>query len=298
MVRTGRCPASPDRIFEVTPLWPAHVGGPRTSAPAHDSAFTRAGVVHISTKLHSVANALAILEMLADQGELSLVEIADRLDVAPSTAHRLLATLSDMEFVQRDPLTKRYGVSLKVFRIGISGIERLGLAHVALPEMTRLNAISNETVSLAVPSGTEMMYIERVEAQQAIKSDYPLGHSAPMYCTALGKAYLSGLSPAELSVLLGKMTIRPVTPHTVADRRALEEQLQAIRMSGYAIDDRELDENLRCVAAPVFDRRNRPIAAISIAGPAFRITVAKLHEWGAAAREAANAISRAIGWVG
>jgi len=238
------------------------------------------------------------MEILAEKGEQSLVEIADALDVAPSTAHRLLSTLHEMEFLQRDPRTKLYRISLKLFRLGVSSIQQMGLAQAAMPEMARLSALTNETVSLGVPHGVDMMYIERIEAQQAVKSEYPLGHTAPIYCTALGKTYLAALPRAEREQLLDSMALVPKTQYTVVEREAIERELERTASAGYAIDDREIDENLRCVAAAIVDRRGRPVGAISIAGPAFRIDVERLHEWGNAVKLATQAISRAMGWTG
>ena len=190
----------------------------------------------IAPKLRSVANALTILDLLAELGELSLVEIAARLDVAPSTAHRLLATLAELGYVQRDPANKRYRIALKVFRIGTSAIQQIGLAHIALPEMTRLSALSAETVSLGVPHGVEMMYIERIEAPQTVRSDYPLGHCAPAYCTALGKAYLAALPVEERRRLLDRVRLEPRTRFTIVDRDQLERELERVRLQGYAVE--------------------------------------------------------------
>jgi DNA-binding IclR family transcriptional regulator len=213
--------------------------------------------------VRSLDRALALLDALAAAPSgLGLVDLSRRVGIAKSTAHRLISTLEHRGFVVRRPDDGRYLPGLKL----LASPETASWLHGALEELARH---SGESVNLGVLHGVDVVYIDRVESQHALRWGLKIGSHVPAYCSAMGKAILAELPLHIQGPLLDTMTLRPLTPHSITDRAALEEELSRVHANGYAFDDEEYMEGVRCIAAPV--RRGGAVTgAVSIAGPTVR----------------------------
>ena len=187
-----------------------------------------------------------------------------------STAHRYLATL-DPARVGGTTRCRSVPSGPKVIELAGSYLANTDLRNEAQSVLDALAAQTGETVHLAVPSGTEVVYISKVECNHALRMYSYIGAKLPMYCTALGKTILA-FGPPELTreVLTRKLKAR--TPHTLTAPEALLAELETIRTQGYALDDEENELGIRCIGAPIFDYTRQAIAALSISGPNNRMS--------------------------
>jgi DNA-binding IclR family transcriptional regulator len=246
----------------------------------------------------TVLKALDTLECLASADQpLSAQEVARRCDLSRPTAYRLLTTLLARDYVTTAQDSGHYHIGAQVLSLSKSFLDRLDLPDLARADMRELGQVSGETVHLAVLDGTEILYVGRVDGSQSVRMHCTIGTRNPLYCTAMGKAILAFLLNEKRAALLDQITLTPRTPNTITDRTALEEQLELVHAQGYAIDDMEIEEGIRCVGAPIFDHTGRVIAAVSTSGPAYRISVARLEELCGAVVEATEAISRKLGYI-
>jgi IclR family acetate operon transcriptional repressor len=162
-----------------------------------------------------------------------------------------------------------------------------------MPFLEELASQSQETAHLAVPSGHEIVYIAKVGSPRAIQMASRVGGRAPMYCTALGKSILAH-SPDLLEEIINEgLAVR--TPYTIASPEALRQQLESVRSQGFALDNEENELGVRCVASAVVNYTNRVIGAISLSGPASRLSQYDIVQFGPAVREAGEGISRGMG---
>jgi IclR family acetate operon transcriptional repressor len=158
--------------------------------------------------------------------------------------------------------------------------------------------MSGETTYISVLDGTEILYINKVESTQAVHSNCTIGSRNHLYCSSMGKAILAFLPPDERNTILDKISpLKAFTPNTITDRSVLLSELERIRNQGYAIDDIEGEDNVRCVGAPIFDHVGRPFAAMSLSGPAFRLSVDDLHQLSASVVNVTQRISRQMGYA-
>jgi IclR family acetate operon transcriptional repressor len=141
-----------------------------------------------------------------------------------------------------------------------------------------------------------MVYLDKLEGSGPFCTNSRLGRSVPMHCTALGKSVLAFLPPQKTRAVLVHHGMPRHTPRTIVAFPALEREFARIRRQGYAIDDVEFEDGVRCVGAPIFDHRGTPIAAISVSAPLSRMPLARIHAVGAMVRNGAASISRAMGW--
>lgn len=224
-------------------------------------------------EIQSLARGLQILEYLANAPDgLGITELAAELKVDKGTASRLAQTLAQYGYVEKDTDSRRYQLGPQVVNLSRIVITRMPLREAAKPFLKRLVAETGECAHIAVLSRGMALYIDQVESPATLRVNAEVGHLAPLHCTALGKA-LMAFSGCELPE---KMETR--TARTITDPEVLKLHLEQIRRQGYAVDDEEYDMGVRCVAAPVFDFRDKMVGAIGISGPAARVTPEKLCE--------------------
>jgi DNA-binding IclR family transcriptional regulator len=167
---------------------------------------------------------------------------------------------------------------------------------VAEPFIKEAATLAGETINLGVQHEGNIIYIDKIETSETIKVGLNIGRRIPSYCTGLGKAILAFLSPERREELLSGVEFYAYTPHTVGDRESLDRQLAMIREQGYCIDDQEYVDGLICIAAPVFDHNNEPIAAVSVSIPKYRYDgIGKKIDYISIAKKAASKISGELG---
>ncbi|MCG0277302.1 MAG: IclR family transcriptional regulator [Thermanaeromonas sp.] len=247
--------------------------------------------------VQAVERALIILEALAKaEGPVSLSSLSAEVGLHVSTVHRLLSTLARRGFVEQEPNQGRYRLGLKIFEIGHRALYSLDIRAVARPFLRQLVEEFNETANLAVLDGTEVVYIDQVESKNMIKMMARPGTRVPAYCTGAGKVLLAGLPAFQLERVLSTLNLRPYTAASITSVEQLKKELEQVRRQGYAIDRGELEEGVRCVAAPIINHEQRVVAALSVSGPSNRITEELLQgRLVEAVCRAARAVSEALG---
>ena len=248
------------------------------------------------TVLQSVDHALAVLETFdAATPELGVTALSVRLKLAKSTVYRLLSTLAARGYVYQNPATGKYRLGLKAFEVGSLAVSQLTVREAALPYLEKLRDLTKETVHLGVRDGDAVIYLEKIETPLSIRMYSHIGRRAPLHCTALGKALLAFAPAAEAARLL-RRGLRRHTPNTLTDTEVLGKELAHIREHGYALDDEEFEEGLKCVAAPLWDYTGTVVASAGIAGPHIRITSDRLPELIKVMRDTAAEISARLGY--
>ncbi|TVQ40096.1 MAG: IclR family transcriptional regulator [Spirochaetaceae bacterium] len=247
--------------------------------------------------VQSLDRALDILELLAVRPNgLGVTDVATGLGLHKSTAGRLLMALRQRGYLEKDPATATYRVGLKCVELAGAHLDHLELKVEAKPSMYRLSEATGQTAFLAILKSHHMVYVEKTESYNSLRRYSIIGTRAPLHCTALGKAALMALAPERLDAVLDAITLERRTGRTHTSRAGLLRDLERSRRRGYAVDDRENERDIRCVAAPIIDYRGLPIASVSVSGPAAALTDQRLDEIGEVVRRAAQDISGHLGW--
>lgn len=249
--------------------------------------------------VQSVDRALSILETLSDYNEgLGVTEISDRIGLHKSTVHRLLGTLIYKGYVTQDSESNKYKITLKLFELGNKKVEDLDILTVSKPYTKELMEKVNEVVHFVIREGNNIVYIDKVEADNTIRMASTIGRRSPLYCTAVGKAILAQLSDKEVEKIWNSSKIEKLTEFTITDLKEMKEELEKVRQKGYAIDNEENELGVRCAGAPVFNRFGKVEGAISISGPTIRITEDKAEEFAKEVVKYAGLISKELGYKG
>jgi IclR family transcriptional regulator, KDG regulon repressor len=247
-------------------------------------------------RIQAVERVGAILDVFSPEDpELGVTEIAERTGLHKSTAHRFLVNLEAVGLLERDARTQRYRLGLRMFEMGGIVLEQMSLWDEALPFLEGLVADSGETGHLAVLERGEAIYIEKVEARRALRIPSAMGRGYPAHATSLGKVLLSDLGEGEVREILGAHGMASYTRTTTTDVDALLTELADIRERGFAVDDEEYDEGLRCVGAPIRDHTGRVVAALGIGGPVTRVTPERVDDLARLVIDAADGLSRRLG---
>jgi len=242
---------------------------------------------------------LAALAVLAESSsDCSLAELCPALGLHKSTAHRLMMVLEQHRLVVKSAETGRYKLGLRLYELGSRAIDGLDLRGRARPYLVQLQERFGETVFFCILDEGQVFYMEKVESQRSVRTACTVGSRAPAYCTAVGKAMLSELPEAEVEAIVRKSGLKAVTAKTITTLARLKSELKAVRTRGYAIDDEEKEDGLRCVGALVRAHSRKLSAAMSISGPAFRMTRERIPDVGEALMQAANELSAELGYPG
>ena len=246
--------------------------------------------------VRSLNRALSLLEDVAAHAEgVTLGDLAQRADLAPSTAHRLLKSLEARRFVTQDSERGLWFTGVQAFSVGAGFLRNRDVVGIARPFMHRAMEESGESVNLAIRDGAEAIYLSQVESRQMMRALAPPGGRAPLHASGVGKAILAGLDPESARKRVQTLRFDRYTGQTIHNGLVLLDNIAHARVRGYAIDDEEHAVGLRCVAAPVFNEFGEPIAALSISGPQARIPDRQLPRLGDLIGRVAGAATAAIG---
>lgn len=248
--------------------------------------------------LSSVRNAARLLSAFIDERELGVSELARRLDLAKSTVHRLLTTLAEEGFIEQDSRTGKYQLGIRLYELGAAVSLNTDLHDAATTHMHDLRETTGETVHIAVldRDTCEVVYVERAESEQTLRLFSRIGLRMPAYTTSTGKVLLASLPPQELDEILSRTTLAPLTRHTITDEETLRRELERTRTRGYAENRNESELGVASVGAPIRDATGSVVASISVAGPTMRLDRDAKPAIVAATREAAESISRRLGY--
>lgn len=238
-----------------------------------------------------IGKACDILEIIGSSpGSVGQAVLAERTGIPRATLYRILAALISRGLVRADPLSQNYTLGFNFLELAQNAWSSSDLASIASVELRRLRDLTGETSYLAVQEGNHVLALGRFESAHDKRSNARLGALKPMHCTSQGKAILSRLSEAQLEHFLsGELTA--FTEKTITDAAQLKAHLAIVRARGYAMDDEEIVMGTRCVGAAILDPDGKPIAAISVAGPTFRMGLERAEQLGKELSEAAKRIS-------
>jgi DNA-binding IclR family transcriptional regulator len=227
-------------------------------------------------KVQALDRAFAVLDLLGESDmPLGLAQVASSLQLHKSTAHRFLMVLERHRMVERTTAGK-FRLGLRLFDFGNRAIEQYDLRDRAQPHLRRLVTETEETAHLCILEGAHIIYIDKIEPSRSVRMITRIGATNPVHCTSVGKAILAFLPEDRVADVLRRTRFERFTHRTVATPEALRVELEKTRRRGYAVDDEELEEGLRCIAVPVLDAQRQPVAAVSVSGPSFRVTAQKL----------------------
>jgi DNA-binding IclR family transcriptional regulator len=248
----------------------------------------------MSESIRAVERALDVLQCFTSQTpELTMSQISERIGINKSTVHRLLLTLERNRFVERDLSTGMYRPGLRLLQIASLAMEQNNLRRIALPFMQSLCSECRENVNLALLDGEDVIYVNVIEGLQRVKLAAVPGQRLPAFSTASGKAILAFLPEDRVRHILER-GMPHYTATTVSSSEQFFEDAVRIRERGFAISEQEFEEGINAIAAPICDQ---PIASISIAGPAYRLTRERMLEMGprllATARDIVQEVEKA-----
>lgn len=221
----------------------------------------------------------------------SLRKLAKDLEVPKSTLHRILQTLETKNAVSRTE-EGDYRLGEAIAEIGTRSTVA-ELPRLASPFLRDLHSSTGETVNLAVPDGGAMLVITTVQSDEPLRMVSWEGMRDPLHTSALGKSYLAALPESEMERLLSTVLLVARTPKSITSRETLLRQVRGIRSIGYAVDDGETTEGVRCVAAAILGNSG-PVASVSVSGPASRLPKRSITKFGQVVAQAAAAISSII----
>ena len=247
--------------------------------------------------VQSVDRAVAILEILARDGEAGVTEVARELGVHKSTASRLLAALDRRELVSQDTARGRFRLGVGLVRLAGAAGRSLDVVQESRPVCRALARQVGETVNLAILSGRDALYLDQVAGPAALSPHNWAGQRIPLHATSDGKVLLTSLSEAELAGCLTP-PLRRFTDRTITTLDELSPVLAEVRQRGFATAVDELEAGLTAIAAPVRNEEGRVVASISASGPSFRIPADRIGQVAESVRRAAAEVSRRLGWAG
>ena len=236
------------------------------------SATTKADRNHAGSS-STALKALRVLEVVAAEPRpLSLADVARRSSLDKSAAHRMLATLLTAGYVHRDPESRRYALSYRVVSLSRNLLADNEVVRLARATLEDISAETGEGVHLAMLDGNETVLVQRVKGSQLVAVDFQVGDRSLLHCTSIGKALLAWQDAAEIEAVIAA-GLPALTANSITQPEALRGELRLVRERGYAVDDREMYDNMRCIAVPVFERDVPVRMGISCSGPDGRFTL-------------------------
>jgi IclR family acetate operon transcriptional repressor len=252
------------------------------------------GAGELLGRVQSLVRAFGVLDALSISNGASLSDIARQVSLPRSTVHRLLTTMEALHFVEFDRHTHLWSVGLKAFTVGAAFVQTRDLGQLGRSIMRSLMTEVHHSVNIAVHEGSGMCYVGQVAATGIRQKTTKPGSCLPMHTTASGKVLMAHWEPEEVERFLDRRVLARRTAQSIVDPIAIREELAVIRKRGYAIDDQEQADGLRCVAAIVLDRYGLPKASLSISDTVARLDHGRIDEIGPTLMLAARQMSREI----
>lgn len=245
-------------------------------------------------RVPSVERAFRLLGIIQDsENGLSLAELVSASGFPKTTVYTILETLRTLDAVYER--NGRFYLGIRLMELGGAAAEGLDLKEAARPAMEWLQDQTGFAVHLAVLHGDEVVFLDKLESKGFIRFSSYIGMTAPFYVTSLGKALVACLPETARNRLITTCELRPRTPHTIVDREQLSAALDSVRQHGYAIEDEEQDQGVRCVGAPIFGDPEDVVAAISVTAISNQLPADRFPEIGALVRRAADQVSHTLG---
>jgi IclR family KDG regulon transcriptional repressor len=239
---------------------------------------------------------LLILSQFFEHNEITLKELEELTELNRTTIYRILQVYRRWGFLEQDPSSKKYRVSLKLLEISGTALRKLNFLNVSRPYLLNLRDETGESAFLAVLDGQNVVVVDWERSYYNAHINVTVGKMIPAYCTGSGKAILAFLSAEELEMYFSKLGIVEYTERTISDKDVLRRVLQQTRERGYGTSFGEYDSDIVVAAAPIFSVQNRVIASCAIAALATRVKdEQQVQKYGELVKKAAADISRKLG---
>jgi IclR family acetate operon transcriptional repressor len=246
--------------------------------------------------VQSLTRGLSILDALAKSAAgLTLTDVAQRVELPPSTTHRLLSTLEKMGYVHQAGDLGLWFIGLQAFRVGTTFLENRDFVADSHAYMHRLMEQAGETVNLAILDGTDAVFVAQVQCHEMMRTLVKLGSRVPLHASGVGKALFAALPDAQVDAILKVKGLPRITENTIVAVETMWAALRVIRQRGYSFDDEEHARSTRCVGAAIFDEHAEPLGAISIAGPSSRMPDERIRHLGPVVAHIAEELTRHLG---
>ena len=224
----------------------------------------------------SLERGLAVIQAFSQERRvLTISQISQRTGIPRAAVRRCLYTLGKLGFVSADD--GRFSLRPRVLMLGHAYLASTPLAHAAQPVLRHISNTLNESSSVAILDGDEILYIARASTSRIMAIDLHVGSRLPAYCTSMGRVLLAGLPGQALTAYLERAKLVQYTPRTIVTREGLRETIESVRRNGYAINDQELEIGLRSIAVPIHASDGRVVAALNVGVQAARISLAEME---------------------
>lgn len=249
--------------------------------------------------LKSLDCGLQLVLSLRDHASLTVSEAARALGVAPSTAHRLLATLKARGFVVQELPSRRYRAGAALLEVGLSALRNLDVRRTARPHLESLAQEVRETVDLVMlgelgPPAPAIRFVDVAEGPERLRVASRLGEVRPAHCTASGKVLLAWLPTGRLHVMYPDTGLPSLTSRSLTARAELFAELEGVRRQGFATNVGESIEALSAVAVPIRDPAGAVVAALAVSAPSSRLEPRRIESLAEAAKRTAAAVEAAM----
>ncbi|MEJ6394163.1 HTH-type transcriptional regulator BhcR [Gymnodinialimonas sp. 2305UL16-5] len=245
--------------------------------------------------IKSLDRAMEVFEHLSTTEGATLSALAEDLAQSPATVYRILVTLEGRGLVEFDAAGQQWRIGARAFVIGARYLRRTSLVERARPVLRRLMEATGETANLGVARETHVLFVSQVETHESIRAFFPPGTLSPLHASGIGKALLAQMTDDRLSRYIATAPLDRFTRRTLTDPANLRADLEATRDRGYAVDDEEKTEGMRCIAAPIFDLAEEAVAGVSVSGPVSRVKPEDMPRIADAVMRAAEDLSVAMG---
>ncbi|HUM15732.1 MAG TPA: IclR family transcriptional regulator [Candidatus Nitrosotalea sp.] len=231
----------------------------------------------MAREVAGIVRVMQIMESLAVSPDgLSVRDLSRAIGCGKGTISKMLGTLERRHYVRRNAASGRFSLTWRLLALAFGHADQAGMPRVFLPVLQELADETDELVQLAVVDGDQVLFVAKAEGRgQTIRLLPLVGLWAPLHATAAGKLWLSTLPAREVSRVLGRR-LRPVAPKTITSLDTLRSELERVRDAGYALADEELAEGGRAIAAPI-TREGTMVGAVALSGPAYRLSLDRLH---------------------
>jgi IclR family transcriptional regulator, acetate operon repressor len=245
--------------------------------------------------VQALDRALGVLEHLAQGPGRTLSELAEEVKLPVATVFRALVTLQSHGMVEVEEPGQVWQIGAGAFRVGSAFLRRTKVVERARQPMDQLMRDTGETANLGVEVRGEVLFLAQVETNEAIRAFFPPGTKGPMHSSGIGKALLAWYPEERTQSIIAREGLQKFTSLTLTSDVALLRDLARTRDRGFAIDDQERAEGMRCIAAPIFNAHGEPVAGLSVSGPAFRVGLSDASRIGLLVRAAADLVTEATG---
>lgn len=245
----------------------------------------------------ALKNGIDALIFLSTRTSAGVTEIAKEIGVDKSTAYRIMETLSESHFVDKNPDTLKYKIGPAILNLSSHFYSSRRVVSIARQYMKKISAVTEESVHLAVLSNNSAVIVEQILADTRVVVNAQLGKMEPLYCSSVGKCILAYMDDDEKDEAIKEIVFDVYTERTIKNTEELKKELDAIKEQGYAVDNREMSDDVVCVAVPVFNSSGKCIYSLGISGTAQKMKNGHLNTVIEKMIAAGRSVSYELGYI-